>query len=189
MCPMDKRRRSRTQGAFEGSNAANRDREKDETNRGGTSTEGGNSRHRLGTSPRSLLISPLASLAPSAKPNRMTREEPLSPLEFGIDTEDMSSYDDFSLCLLVLFIGADPPRWTDGVIAGIVVEPARIYSTDAGSGSVGHSGVVEKLGSGIATSSADTTWSQGLAVGINGPIPCDRCRPVRLSDKSFQSCA
>ena len=63
--------------------------------------------------------------------------------------------------------------WANGVIAGTIVEnhssPSR--SADAGGNSAGRSGIVEKLGSGGDKSSADTTWSQGLASGVNGPIP------------------
>jgi hypothetical protein len=50
---VDNRRHPQAQGVFESSSAANGDREEDETNRGGPSAKGGNSWHRLGTSPRS----------------------------------------------------------------------------------------------------------------------------------------
>jgi hypothetical protein len=51
---MDERRRARTQGALESSNAATGDREEDETNRAGASAKGGNSRHWPGSSPLTL---------------------------------------------------------------------------------------------------------------------------------------
>ncbi len=77
------------------------------------------------------------------------------------------------LCLLILFFEVGSSCWADGVIAGTIVEnhssPSR--SADAGGNSAGRSGIVEKLGSGGDKSSADTTWSQGLASGVNGPIP------------------
>ena len=78
-----------------------------------------------------------------------------------------------SLCLLILFFEVGSPCWADGVIGGAIVEnhssPSR--SADAGGNSAGRSGIVEKLGSAGDKSSADTTWSQGLALGVNGPIP------------------
>jgi hypothetical protein len=77
------------------------------------------------------------------------------------------------LCLLFLLFEVGSPCWADGVIAGAIVEnhssPSR--SADAGGNSTGRSGIVEKLGSGADKSRADTTWSQGLALGVNGPIP------------------
>jgi endoglucanase len=76
-----------------------------------------------------------------------------------------------SLYFLILFFAAGSPYWAGTVIAGIIVENhSRSHSADAGGSSPGQSGVVEKLGSGGDTSSADTTWSQGLALGVNGPI-------------------
>jgi hypothetical protein len=53
---LDKQRRARAHGAFQIGNAASGDRREDETNGGSASGKGGNSRHRLGTSPRSPLI-------------------------------------------------------------------------------------------------------------------------------------
>jgi hypothetical protein len=77
------------------------------------------------------------------------------------------------LCLLILFFAVGSSCWADGVIAGAIVEnrssPSR--SADAGEYFAGRSGIVEKLGSGADKSRADTTWSQGLALGVNGPIP------------------
>ena len=77
------------------------------------------------------------------------------------------------LCLLILFFEVGSPCWADAVIAGAIVEnhssPSR--SADARGNSAGRSDIVEKLGSGADKSSADTTWSQGLALGVNGPIP------------------
>ena len=75
--------------------------------------------------------------------------------------------------LLILFFEVGSPCWADGVIAGAIVEDHSSSSrpADAGENSAGRSGIVEKLGSGADKSSADTTWSQGLALGVNGPIP------------------
>src|SRR5271165_2618534 len=77
------------------------------------------------------------------------------------------------LCLLILFFEVGSPCWADAVIAGAIVvnhsSPSR--SADARGNSAGRSDIVEKLGSGADKSSADTTWSQGLALGVNGPIP------------------
>ena len=52
---LDKQGRPRAHGAFQIGNAASGDRREDETNGGSASGKGGNSRHRLGTSPPSQL--------------------------------------------------------------------------------------------------------------------------------------
>ncbi len=57
------------------------------------------------------------------------------------------------LCLLILFLERASPGWSDRVLAGAIAENLSSSSYSA-------------LGS-----SADTTWSQGLALGVNGPIP------------------
>jgi endoglucanase len=76
-------------------------------------------------------------------------------------------------CLLILFLEVGSLCWADGVIAATIGEnhssPSR--SADAGGNSASRSGIVEKLGSGGDNSSAKATWSQGLASGVNGPIP------------------
>jgi endoglucanase len=77
------------------------------------------------------------------------------------------------LCLLILFFEVGSPCWADGVIAATIGEnhfsPSR--SAGVGGNSAGRSGIVEKLESGGDKSSANTTWTQGLALGVNGPIP------------------
>src|SRR5208282_2531326 len=77
------------------------------------------------------------------------------------------------LCLLILFFQVGSPCWADGISAGAIVEkgPSLSGSADAGGSSAGRSGIVEKLAPGGDKSSVDTTWSQGLALGVNGPIP------------------
>jgi endoglucanase len=69
-----------------------------------------------------------------------------------------------SLFFLILFFAVGSPCWADQVISGVIVEaqsaPSR--SADVGGNSAGRSG---------DKSSADTSWSQGLALGVNGPIP------------------
>src|SRR6266851_1350567 len=77
------------------------------------------------------------------------------------------------LCLLILFFPVGSPCWADGVISGTIVENGAPPSlpADARGHSAGRSGIVEKFGSGGDKTSANTTWSQGLALGVNGPIP------------------
>jgi len=77
------------------------------------------------------------------------------------------------LCLLILFFEVGSPCWSDGVIAGTIAEnlssPSR--SANTGANSAGRSGMVERLRSAGDNSSADKIWSQGLPLGVNGPIP------------------
>ena len=77
------------------------------------------------------------------------------------------------LCLLILFFEVGSPCWTERVIVGAIVEnpssPSR--PADVEGNSAGRSRLVEKSGLGDDQSSADNAWSQGLALGINGPIP------------------
>ena len=77
------------------------------------------------------------------------------------------------LCLLILFFEIGSPCWADPVVAGAIPDnlSSPPPSTNAGGNSAGRSGIVERLGSGGGDLSADTTWSQGLALGVNGPIP------------------
>jgi hypothetical protein len=74
---------------------------------------------------------------------------------------------------LILFFEVCSPCWVDRVIADAIVEdqtsPAR--SPDAGENYAGRSGILENFGSGDTKSNAETTWSQGLEMGVNGPIP------------------
>ena len=76
------------------------------------------------------------------------------------------------LRLLVLSFELGSPCWADRVVAGAIVENETSPSRPAnvGGNSAGRSGGLEKLALGDK-SSVDTTWSQGLAVGVNGPIP------------------
>src|SRR5262249_53300480 len=72
-------------------------------------------------------------------------------------------------CLLILLPLGGSPCWAGGDIEGTVENGSR---TSSGSGDArGQAGVVGKLGSRSDKSSTDTTWSQGLTLGPNGPIP------------------
>jgi endoglucanase len=62
-----------------------------------------------------------------------------------------------ALCLLVLFSEVGSPCWVDRVNAGTIVANQSPPSADDGRNS--------------ARRSADATWSQGLTLGVNGPIP------------------
>jgi endoglucanase len=76
------------------------------------------------------------------------------------------------LCFSILFLLGDS-GWA-GDIAGSPVEngaPTSSSSGDARGHSSGQSGIVGKLRSGDDKSSTDTTWSQSLTLGVNGPIP------------------
>src|SRR5215469_11164410 len=77
------------------------------------------------------------------------------------------------LRFLILFLLGDSPCWAGGDIAGSPVENGSRApsSPNAGGNSGGQSGIVGKLASDDAKSSTDTTWSQGLTLGVNGPIP------------------
>jgi Cellulase N-terminal ig-like domain len=77
------------------------------------------------------------------------------------------------LCLSILFLPCDPPCWAAEVLASTIVEDGSLLSrsADARSNSGGQSGVIGKLRSGDDKSSPNTTWSQGLTIGVNGPIP------------------
>ena len=94
------------------------------------------------------------------------------------------------LCLLILFFELGSRCFADGVIAGAIVDnhsfPSRF--ADAGGNSAGRSGIVEKFGSGDDKTSADTTWSQGLASGVNGPIPVIVVDQFGYPTNSFQNC-
>src|SRR5215472_12176055 len=76
--------------------------------------------------------------------------------------------------LLILFLQGGSPCWAGGDTASATVENgsrAASSSGDARSNPGGQSGIAGKLGSGDDKSSTDTTWSQGLTLGVNGPIP------------------
>lgn len=77
------------------------------------------------------------------------------------------------LFLLILFLQGASPCWAGEDIAGTIVEnsssPPRF--ADAGGNSGGQSGIAGKLGSDGDKSGPDTTWSHGLTLGVNGPIP------------------
>jgi endoglucanase len=78
------------------------------------------------------------------------------------------------LCLLILFLQGDAPCWAGGDVARTTIENGSrtpSSSANARGNSGGQSGVVRKLGSADDKSSTDTTWSQGLTLGVNGPIP------------------
>src|SRR5262249_14426216 len=63
--------------------------------------------------------------------------------------------------------------WAGGAIAGSLVENGSrspsIPNVRGNSG--GQSGIIGKLAPGDSKSSTDTTWSQGLTLDVNGPIP------------------
>jgi endoglucanase len=67
------------------------------------------------------------------------------------------------LCVLVLFLQCDSPCWAAEVIAGSIVENGSTPSRSAEAR--GNSG------SGGGKSSINASWSQGLTLGVNGPIP------------------
>ena len=71
------------------------------------------------------------------------------------------------LCFLFLCLLGDSPY------AGAAVEngPRTPSSSGAGGKSGGQSGNVGKLRLGDDKSSTDTTWAEGLKLGVNGPIP------------------
>ena len=77
------------------------------------------------------------------------------------------------VCFLILFLLGDPPCWAGGAIAGSLVENGSrspsIPNIRGNSG--GQSGIIGKLAPGDSKSSTDTTWSQGLTLDVNGPIP------------------
>jgi endoglucanase len=77
------------------------------------------------------------------------------------------------LCLSIIFFGAGSLCWANGIFGGTIFDnhssPSR--SVDARGNSAGRSSIVKKLGSGSDRSSASTTWSQDLALSVNGPIP------------------
>ena len=78
------------------------------------------------------------------------------------------------LCFSILFLLGDSACWAGGDIAGTPVEngsPTPSSSGDARGHSGDQSGIVGKLRSASDKSSTDTTWSQGLTLGVNGPIP------------------
>jgi endoglucanase len=74
---------------------------------------------------------------------------------------------------LLLFLLAVSQCWAGGDIAGTLVENASRTpsSPNAGGDSRSQSGIVWKLAPVDGKSSTDTTWSQGLTLGVNGPIP------------------
>ena len=85
------------------------------------------------------------------------------------------------VCFSILFLLGDSAYWTRGDMAGTPVDngsPTPSTSGDARGHSGGQSDIVGKLRSGGDKSSTDTTWSQGLTLGANGPIPVivvDQC--------------
>src|SRR5262249_50210880 len=78
------------------------------------------------------------------------------------------------VCFSILFLLGDSAYWTRGDTAGTPVDngsPTPSTSGDARGHSGDQSDIVGKLRSGGDKSSTDTTWSQGLTLGANGPIP------------------
>ena len=74
----------------------------------------------------------------------------------------------------IVFLLGNSACWARQDIAGTSVEndsSTPLSSGDARAHSVGQSGIVRKLRSGDDKSTIDTTWSQGLTLGPNGPIP------------------
>jgi hypothetical protein len=78
-----------------------------------------------------------------------------------------------TLCILFIFFEVGSPYWAERVIAGATVEnqssPSR--SADVEGNPLDQLSIMEKSELGDDKSGDDTTWSQGLALGINGPIP------------------
>jgi Cellulase N-terminal ig-like domain len=76
------------------------------------------------------------------------------------------------ICLLILFLQGDSPRWTE-VVADLPIENRSflLRSADTRNHFDGQSGVAGKWESAGNKSSIDATWSQGLTFGVNGPIP------------------
>src|SRR5215467_570200 len=87
------------------------------------------------------------------------------------------------VCFSILFLLGNSAYWARGDIAGTRVDNGSPTPSPSTSGDArGHSGdqsdIVGKLRSGGDKSSTDTTWSQGLTLGANGPIPVivvDQC--------------
>src|SRR5215469_6000745 len=80
------------------------------------------------------------------------------------------------VCFSILFLLGNSAYWARGDIAGTRVDNGSPTPSPSTSGDArGHSGdqsdIVGKLRSGGDKSSTDTTWSQGLTLGANGPIP------------------
>src|SRR5262245_29439925 len=73
------------------------------------------------------------------------------------------------LCLLLVFLGGSSPCWSGADVAPTLVgdrSPVRSRRIDI----VGPS-LPWKLGLGDDKPSTDVTWSKGLTLGVNGPIP------------------
>src|SRR6516162_6079308 len=78
------------------------------------------------------------------------------------------------VCFSILFLLGDSAYWTRGDTAGTPVDngsPTPSTSGDARGHSGDQSDIVGKLRLGGDKSSTDTTRSQGLTLGANGPIP------------------
>src|SRR5215467_15804886 len=80
------------------------------------------------------------------------------------------------VCFSILFLLGDSAYWARGDIVGTPVDngsptPSPSTSGDARGHPRDQSDIVGKLRSGGDKSSTDTTWSQGLTLGANGPIP------------------
>src|SRR5216683_6912690 len=78
------------------------------------------------------------------------------------------------LWLLILLPLGGSPCWAGEALLTAKVENGSrppSGSGDAAGRFGGQSGIAGKLGSGDDKSSIDATWSQGLKVGANGPIP------------------
>src|SRR5262245_29466146 len=76
------------------------------------------------------------------------------------------------LWLLILYLPVGSQCLAAEDIAGVNVGHGPSTSSFGGAkvDSDGRSGIGQKSGSG-EHSSSDTTWSQGLTLGVNGPIP------------------
>jgi endoglucanase len=76
------------------------------------------------------------------------------------------------LCVLILFLHGNLSCGAAGTIADATIENSSRTpsSSNAGGNSGSQSGVGKRVSSG-SKASTDTTWSQGLTLGPNGPIP------------------
>jgi hypothetical protein len=74
----------------------------------------------------------------------------------------------FLLCLLIQILPSDAPA---GVMADDIANVSLALSTDPRGNPSSRLGVSKKLGFGADESITKNTWSEGLKLGANGPIP------------------
>jgi endoglucanase len=101
--------------------------------------------------------------------------EACSALRWALELQQMRGHSlmrQLSL-LLILFLPYASPCWAAEVIAGTIVENGSLLSrfADARSNFRGQPAIVGKLRSVDDKSTTNTSWSQRMATGVNGPIP------------------